>query len=191
MKQILYNPRLIGEAELPRRHTDLTEARFKDKFVQPPWTAHWEIAPAVLDNLNRDQWLDTVRAAGKNSGAVLPEGPAAERVVLGQYPFALGQDTYVRLTRSKDPQAPLAARFFEDYNEYNSLHTVVRAGTPHPAGAALCLVFSFLEAHMGKKLYVGNLAYSVTDQTLEQLFAQHGTVNARYAMLVRLSNVRC
>jgi ABC-type Fe3+ transport system substrate-binding protein len=141
VKQILYNPRLITEAELPRRHADLTEARFKDKFVQPPWTAHWEIAPAVLDNLNRDQWLDVVRAAGKNSGAVLPEGPAVERVVLGQYPFALGQDTYVRLTRSKDPQAPLAARFFEDYNEYNSLHTVVRAGTPHPAGAALWVLW--------------------------------------------------
>src|SRR4051812_3027463 len=56
VKQILYNPRLITEAELPRRHADLAEARFKDKFVQPPWTAHWEIAPAVLDNLNRDQW---------------------------------------------------------------------------------------------------------------------------------------
>src|SRR5829696_6153302 len=42
VKQILYNPRLISESELPRRHADLTEARFKDKFVQPPWTAHWE-----------------------------------------------------------------------------------------------------------------------------------------------------
>ena len=141
VKQIIYNPRLITEAELPRRHTDLTEARFKDKFIQPPWTSHWEIAPAVLDNLNRDQWLDVVRAAGKNSGAVLPEGPAAERVVLGQYPFALGQDTNVRVMRSKDPQAPIAARFFEDYNEYNALHNVVRAGTPHPAGAALWVLW--------------------------------------------------
>ncbi len=29
---------------------------------------------------------------------------------------------------------------------------------------------------MGKKLYVGNLAYSVDSSTLEQLFSQHGTV---------------
>ena len=58
---------------------------------------------------------------------MLPEGPAAERVVLGQYPFALGQDTNVRVMRAKDPQAPIAARFFEDYNEYNALHNVVRA----------------------------------------------------------------
>jgi ABC-type Fe3+ transport system substrate-binding protein len=141
VKQILYNPRLISEAELPRRHTDLADPRYKDKFIQPPWTSHWEIAPAVLDNLNRDQWLDTVRAAGKNSAAVMPEGPAAERVVLGQYPFSLGQDTYIRMFRAKDPQAPLAARFFEDYNEYNALHYVVRAGTTRPAGATLWVLW--------------------------------------------------
>jgi cold-inducible RNA-binding protein len=29
---------------------------------------------------------------------------------------------------------------------------------------------------MGKKLYVGNLAYSVTNSDLEQMFAAHGTV---------------
>lgn len=29
---------------------------------------------------------------------------------------------------------------------------------------------------MGKKLYVGNLAYSVDSSTLEQLFSQHGAV---------------
>src|SRR5947199_1015337 len=31
---------------------------------------------------------------------------------------------------------------------------------------------------MGKKLYVGNLTYGVTDSTLEQLFAAHGTVQS-------------
>ena len=29
---------------------------------------------------------------------------------------------------------------------------------------------------MGQKLYVGNLSYDVNDADLEQLFAQHGTV---------------
>ena len=32
---------------------------------------------------------------------------------------------------------------------------------------------------MGKKLYVGNLAYGVSDSTLEQLFSQYGTVQTR------------
>ena len=31
---------------------------------------------------------------------------------------------------------------------------------------------------MGKKLYVGNLAYSVTDSDLEQLLSPHGTVQS-------------
>ena len=38
---------------------------------------------------------------------------------------------------------------------------------------------------MGKKLYVGNLAYSVTDQTLEQLFGQHGTVQSAQVIMDR------
>ena len=31
---------------------------------------------------------------------------------------------------------------------------------------------------MGRKLYVGNLTYGVTDSTLEQMFAPHGTVQS-------------
>jgi RNA recognition motif-containing protein len=38
---------------------------------------------------------------------------------------------------------------------------------------------------MGRKLYVGNLAYSVTDSTLEQLFGQHGTVQSAQVIMDR------
>jgi cold-inducible RNA-binding protein len=31
---------------------------------------------------------------------------------------------------------------------------------------------------MGKKLYVGNLTYGVTDSDLETMFAPHGTVQS-------------
>lgn len=31
---------------------------------------------------------------------------------------------------------------------------------------------------MGKKIYVGNLSYSVTESSLSDLFAQHGTVDS-------------
>jgi RNA recognition motif-containing protein len=43
----------------------------------------------------------------------------------------------------------------------------------------------FLEARMGKKLYVGNLAYGVTDQHLEQLFGQHGSVQSAQVIMDR------
>jgi cold-inducible RNA-binding protein len=38
---------------------------------------------------------------------------------------------------------------------------------------------------MGKKLYVGNLSYSVTDSDLEQLFAAHGTVTSAQVIMDR------
>ena len=38
---------------------------------------------------------------------------------------------------------------------------------------------------MGKKLYVGNLEYGVTDSALEQLFAQYGTVESAQVIMDR------
>jgi RNA recognition motif-containing protein len=38
---------------------------------------------------------------------------------------------------------------------------------------------------MGKKLYVGNLSYSLSDRDLEQLFAAHGTVQSAQVIMDR------
>jgi RNA recognition motif-containing protein len=38
---------------------------------------------------------------------------------------------------------------------------------------------------MGKKLYVGNLAYGVTDSDLQQMFAAHGTVQSAQVIMDR------
>ncbi len=38
---------------------------------------------------------------------------------------------------------------------------------------------------MGKKIYVGNLTYGVTDSELEQLFAAHGTVQSAQVIMDR------
>src|SRR3954470_14902661 len=38
---------------------------------------------------------------------------------------------------------------------------------------------------MGRKLYVGNLTYDVTDGGLEQLFAAHGTVQSAQVIMDR------
>jgi RNA recognition motif-containing protein len=38
---------------------------------------------------------------------------------------------------------------------------------------------------MGKKLYVGNLSYDVTDSELEQMFAPHGTVQSAQVIMDR------
>ena len=38
---------------------------------------------------------------------------------------------------------------------------------------------------MGRKLYVGNLTYGVTNSTLEQMFAAHGTVESAQVIMDR------
>ena len=38
---------------------------------------------------------------------------------------------------------------------------------------------------MGKKLYVGNLTYGVTDSTLQQMFEPHGTVQSAQVIMDR------
>jgi RNA recognition motif-containing protein len=38
---------------------------------------------------------------------------------------------------------------------------------------------------MGKKLYVGNLAYSIGDSDLQQMFAAYGTVNSAQVIMDR------
>ena len=40
---------------------------------------------------------------------------------------------------------------------------------------------------MGKKIYVGNLGYDVTDSELEQLFGQYGTVQSAQVISDRMS----
>ena len=40
---------------------------------------------------------------------------------------------------------------------------------------------------MGKKLYVGNLSYEVNDADLQQLFAQHGTVESAAVIQDRMT----
>src|SRR5579871_3671076 len=50
--------------------------------------------------------------------------------------------------------------------------------------AVACRVL-FSEAHMGKKLYVGNLTYGVSDSDLQQMFEPHGTVQSAQVIMDR------
>ncbi len=41
---------------------------------------------------------------------------------------------------------------------------------------------------MGKKLYVGNLSYSVTNESLSAMFSAHGTVDSAQVIIDRETN---
>ncbi|MBI2357682.1 MAG: hypothetical protein HYV04_01985 [Deltaproteobacteria bacterium] len=60
-----------------------------------------------------------------------------QRVVLGEFAFVLAQDRYMRQVLAKDPKAPIAYRFFDDYNELNSVYYSLRTRARHPAAGTL------------------------------------------------------
>src|ERR1700741_1897535 len=47
------------------------------------------------------------------------------------------------------------------------------------------LLFLFRRPFMGKKLYVGNLAYRIADSDLQQMFEAHGTVESAQVIMDR------
>src|SRR5437588_12913606 len=57
--------------------------------------------------------------------------------------------------------------------------------TPPQGSAAWRPVVLSGRPFMGKKLYVGNLAYGVTDSDLQQLFEAHGTVQSAQVIMDR------
>src|SRR5438270_2316087 len=64
-------------------------------------------------------------------------------------------------------------------------------GSTSPGGAAPQWIvarpggFFLRRPFMGKKLYVGNLTYGVTDSTLQQMFEPHGTVQSAQVIMDR------
>jgi ABC-type Fe3+ transport system substrate-binding protein len=140
-KSIIYNSKLINKANLPKTHAELTDAKYKGLWNQPPWTSHWDIGPFVFPEIGREKWLEIVRAAGKNAGAVLNEQAGVERVMLGEYSFVLANAYYAFLAKSRDPQAPVEVTFFRDYNQANATYYVVTKGTKRPAAASLFAIW--------------------------------------------------
>ncbi|MFB3061845.1 MAG: ABC transporter substrate-binding protein [Candidatus Binatia bacterium] len=137
VKALLYNPKLISKDKLPKTHAELTDPKYKDIWTQPPWTSHWNIGPMVFPEIGKKKWVDIVRKAGKNAGAVQSEIAGVQRMLLGEYKFTMANSYYYFLFKSKNPKAPLDVTYFEDYNPVQTSFYVVRKAARHPAAATL------------------------------------------------------
>lgn len=137
VKGLVYNPKLISKADLPKTHADLANPKYKGRWTQPPWTSHWEVGPLVFPNIGKKEWLEIVRKAGKNSGAVQSAGKGIQRILIGEYAFGLANTYYALRAKAKDPQAPMEVTYFKDYNQTNSAFYVLRKGAKHPAAGTL------------------------------------------------------
>jgi ABC-type Fe3+ transport system substrate-binding protein len=137
VKSLLYNPGRISKEQLPKTHAELDDPKYKGIWTHPPWTSHWDLGPLVFPELGKEKWLEIVRKAGKNAGAVQDENAGVQRVLLGEFAFAPANVDYYFLFKAKDPKAPLDITFFKDYNTINTALYVVRKGVRHPAAATL------------------------------------------------------
>lgn len=136
-KALLYNPRLISKDKLPKTHAELADPKYKGMWTQPPWTTHWEPGPLVLPNFSKEQWIEIVRKAGKNGGAVLAESAGVQRMLLGEFAFTMANSYYYFRYKAKDPQAPIDITFFQDFNVSSTGFYVVRKNASRPAAGTL------------------------------------------------------
>lgn len=137
VKALLYNPQVISKKDLPKTHAELADPKYKGMWTQPPWTSHWMPGAMVFPELGRKKWLEIVRKAGKNAGAVQTANAGVQRMLLGEYGFALANTYYAFRFKAKDPQAPVEIAYFKDYNPSNFVFYVVRKEARHPAAATL------------------------------------------------------
>ena len=136
-KSLIYNPKLISRDKLPRTHADLALSQYKGMWTQPPWTTHWEPGPLVVPEMSKEKWVEIVRQAGRNGGAVQVESAGVQRLLLGEFAFTMANTHYYFSYKAKDPQAPIEITFFKDFNVTTDAYYIVRKNARNPAAGTL------------------------------------------------------
>lgn len=139
IKAIIYNPKLISAAELPRTHKELANPKYKGTFAIPPWTSDADAAVLVYD---KDEALEMIRGIGKNKAATEREAAAVNRMLLGEFKFADANAHYYHLFKKTDANAPIGVEFFQDYTTVNEAMYFVREGARHPNAATLFVLWT-------------------------------------------------
>lgn len=91
---IFYNPKLIGERDLPRSVLDLTEPRWKGKFAYAPSGAFAATTSYLISTIGPEKtlaWLKGIKANGVNEQK---NGKVRDTVEAGQHPFGLSNHYY-------------------------------------------------------------------------------------------------
>ena len=131
---ILYNPKTISEADLPKSWKQMGDPKYKAAFSVPPFTS---LTLMGLLKYEKEELLDVIRAWGRNKRDVLVYDAAAQRVMLGDLKFTYGNtDIYIE-QKANDPNAPIEVSFFEDLTPKRNVMYLVRKGARHPNAARL------------------------------------------------------
>ena len=131
---LLYNPKLISEAELPKTWKQKGDPKYRGAFSMPPWIS--ALLMGIL-KYDKNEWLEIVRALGRNKRQVFTYDAAAQRMLLGDLKFFYGNADIYFDQKLRDPNAPIDETFLEDLTTMRQVLYVVRKGTKHPNAAKL------------------------------------------------------
>lgn len=135
---IMYNTKLISKTDVPQGHVDITNPKYKERYVVAPFVTMWLYGPLLYP---KDKWLKVVEEIGKNAAAVLTFAAGSQRVNLGEFAFQPLNLSSYWVTKSKDPQAPVAVHWPTDFVQNQNVTYTVSAKARHPAGAALWVLW--------------------------------------------------
>ena len=178
IKAIIYNPKLISAAELPKTHKELADPKYKGIFAIPPWTSD---ATAAILVYNNEEALDIIKGIGANKAATEREDPAVSRMLLGEFKFVDANAHYYHEFKAKDPKAPIGVAFFRDYTTVNEAMYFVREGARHPNAATL-----FVFWHLSER---GNQAFEKAAFT-PSLYLPSSKIGQEIRKQIKTNNVK-
>jgi ABC-type Fe3+ transport system substrate-binding protein len=175
---LMYNPKAISERDLPKNWKELGDPKYKGAFTIPPWTT---ITLMGILKYDKDEWLEIVRSWGRLKPQVLHYAAAVQRMMLGEIKFLETNTHYYLNQKSKDTNAPIEMRFFDDLTPMRQVFYVVRKGARNLNAAKLFALWATSEEAnrlFEKHSIVENVALGtgpVTRKTMESLKRQNVT----------------
>lgn len=157
---LLYNPKLIAEADLPKTWKQKGDPKYRGAFSMPPWIS--ALLMGIL-KYDKNEWLEIVRAMGRNKRQVFTYDAAAQRMLLGDLKFFYGNADIYFDQKLRDPSAPIEETFLEDLTTMRQVLYVVRKGAKHPNAAKLFALWATsAEANdiFERHAYIENLVLS-------------------------------
>jgi len=131
---LLYNPKLISKADLPRTWKEKADPKYAGAYSAPPWIG--TILSGII-KYDRDEWLQIMKGVGQNKRQVLTFAAAVQRLLLGELKFVEANTETYFLEKARDPSAPLELTYYEEFTPVDQVVYVVRKGARHPNAAKL------------------------------------------------------
>ena len=135
---IVYNTKLITEAELPKTTRDLVDPKYKGKFYTAPWT---DFVSHGLVVYPKDEWLKILQGWGDNKATTIVSGQGVSRMMLGEFAFEPFSNSYYYF-REKANNNPAGLAFFRDVVPISLIIHIMPKTARNPNAATLFMLWA-------------------------------------------------